>query len=177
MRRVSISGPPAAGKSTLWADLRGALDPSTLFIPDLPRQALERLDPALGAAQDPLFQHYVGYRQLVEEQQAAPLLVCDKSILDAVAYWDVLHGGERPGWAGEARSDRYQLVLICDHLGIEPNLETVQGLHAGFRDELAKRITGIAAESPARVVRLSGDREERLSRALLEIDAGKRDSA
>ncbi len=64
-----------------------------MVLPDLPREALETLNPSLNAWDDPAFQHYVGYRQLLEEQtEAASLIVYDKSLLDAVAYWDVLSG-------------------------------------------------------------------------------------
>jgi nicotinamide riboside kinase len=169
MSRISISGPPAAGKSTLWSDLRQAIGPAAAYVPDLPRLALETLDPRLSAWRDPLFQHYVGYRQLFEEAREADLMICDKSLIDAVAYWDVLFGGERPSWASEASRKRYALVLICEHHGIDADIETVQGVHADFRDQLAEKIGEVASHSPTRLVRLVGDPHQRLRQALAEI--------
>ena len=74
------------------------------------------LNPSLNAWDDPAFQHYVGYLQsCFKSTQAASLIVYDKSLLDAVAYWDVLFGDGRPKWASELSVERYDVVFLSDH--------------------------------------------------------------
>lgn len=168
---VSISGPPGAGKSTLWHALQAELDARFQFIPDLPRAALETLDPALEAWNDRDFQHYVGYAQALAETGTPQDLVtiADKSLLDAVAYWDVLFGDGPPRWVSALRPNRYAIVFLCDHHGVMPDRQGVQGLHLDARDRLAERIEARATTAAPSVVRLSGRHGERLQRALAEL--------
>jgi len=141
------------------------------LVPDLPREALQWLDPALEPWNDLAFQHYVGYAQLLAEERSKgeTITLCDKSIIDALAYWNILFGTEAPRWARATEAARYALVLRCDHAGVAADRDSLQGLHLGLRDPLAKRIDEIARDAGVRVVTLSGTRAERLTLALTEI--------
>jgi nicotinamide riboside kinase len=172
VRLVSVSGPPGAGKTTLCAQLMEVLGADATLIPDLPREALERLDPTLESWNDPAFQHYVGYAQLLAEERDGHerIRLCDKSLVDAIAYCDVLFDGRRPRWTRPVFPARYALVLLCDHADVVPDPQSLQGLHLALRDPLAQRIAEIAQDAAPRVVGVSGTRSTRLALALSEID-------
>ncbi len=172
MKVVSVSGPPSAGKTTLCTQLAGVLRADALFVPDIPRAALERLDPALESWNDPEFQHYVGYAQLLAERREGRelLRVCDKSLIDALAYWDVLFDGPPPNWARGISSTHYDLVLLCDHTEVVPDQGSLGSVHYDLREPLAHRIDELARDAAHRVVMLSGSRSQRLARAVSEID-------
>jgi nicotinamide riboside kinase len=169
---ISISGAPGAGKTTLCEQL-GRVRSDATVVADVPLHALERLDAHLTAWNDVSFQHYVGYAQLLAESSArrAALRLCDKSLVDAVGYWDVLFGGERPHWATELARRRYALVILCDFRDIAPSdLRPVQRLHLEVRETLARRIEAVAQETGVEVLRVSGTRESRLDAALAAIE-------
>jgi nicotinamide riboside kinase len=172
-RVISISGAPGSGKSTLFAQLEDVLGAAATFMPDLPLTSFQALDPTLEAWADPDFQHYVGFSQLMREAGAGngETLVFDKSLLDAVAYWDVLFGASKPRWTASLGEGRYELVLLCDYHGIEPRPEPIHRVHLSLRERLAKRTAELAELSARRVVRLSGARDERLDLALTELGA------
>lgn len=171
MPLVSISGAPIAGKTTLWRGLRARLGNGADFVSDIPRLALETLGPARAQADLVAFQHYVGFAQLIAEQSdAMTVRVFDKSLLDALAYWDVLvRGASRPAWAPSDAESRYALAIICER---EPGMRAdgaVQELHEHLGDSLAARIREHAAEHAARVVTVIGDPKTRLETALAAI--------
>ena len=165
---VSISGPPLSGKTTLYNDLRHALrdyDPQPIFIPDRVRASIELIGVGLAEADRPAFQHYVGFSQASAELEVSDenLVIFDKSLLDAVAYWDVLVGGQRPQWASILQSDRYDLVVVCDHRGIAEQGGDIDLMHVDLREQLADRISTLANKMSSCIMPVSGNRSERFS--------------
>jgi nicotinamide riboside kinase len=169
---VSISGPPQSGKTTLYDALRTyftstELYPRPRFSSDVVRQSIARLGVDLAEADRLAFQHYVGFRHLVTEAEfdAVDLTILDKSLIDAVSYWDVLVGGRRPVWASLLTPERYGLVVLCSHEGIQTRGGDIDVMHADLRDSLASQIAVVAREASHCVVRVTGDRDERLAAA------------
>ncbi len=169
---ISISGPPFSGKSTLWAALQHKLTGRFHFVPDLPRQALETLDPGMSAWSVPEFQGYVGFAQLLAEQAVPPnrVAVCDKSLIDALAYARVLFAQQEPSWSGALAPGRYALALVCDYRDVDAAPDGLHSVHIDLREQIETEVLALADISAARVLRLSGSPTARLARAVAEIE-------
>jgi predicted ATPase len=173
---VSISGAPLAGKTTLHAQMSeyfAATREAFRFVADIPRQAISRIGVELAERDRAAFQHYVGIAQLVAEgeSQSPGTSIFDKSLLDAVAYWDVFLGGRRPDWCNKLARDRYELILVCDHTEILPHGDTIDLMHADARDDLGRRILTVATDLGLPIVRVSGKQRERLSTAIRAVES------
>lgn len=169
---VGISGPPASGKTTLWTDLADRFAEQLEFLPDAPRKLL--VDGRLAAASrgDRAFQEMVGESQIASEDRAGGRIgrVCDKSLVDAVAYWDVLVKGTPPTWAAGLTPIRYAISFVCDYRDIETTDDPLQQVHFEHRVELAARIEALATSASARVVHLSGPPDRRSAEAHRQIE-------
>lgn len=169
---ITISGPPFSGKTTLWRDLKGTFGDQIEFIEDLPRRALEALDPILSAWSAPEFQDYVGFAQLLAEQSAPAgrKLVSDKSLIDALAYSRVLFSEPSPPWAAALTPGRYRLALVCDYRDIDTAPDRLQQVHFDRREQIEHEVLALAGSYASRVVRLSGSPAMRLGAARREIE-------
>jgi nicotinamide riboside kinase len=159
-RLISISGPPISGKTTLINRLKKELPVVVDVVPDLPRLAIECIGSELTQRDQKAFQHYIGFAQLLAEEAELSddtIRILDKSLLDAVAYWDVLIGESRPVWASALQAQRYAFVFICDHKDIIPHGDDVQQLHKAYRDTLGDQIFQVAHEVTNQVKIISGD--------------------
>lgn len=167
---VSISGPPMSGKTTLYQALRLAPSVSEWFgvqAPDIVRKAIETLGIDLAETDRRAFQHFVGFSQLVAEEKAFTEGggIFDKSLLDAIAYWDVLIKDDRPAWASELTINRYDLVILCSYQEIPARGSSVDLMHAGHREQLSNAIKELASEYARDVVVVSGTPAQRLQKA------------
>lgn len=172
---VSISGAPWSGKSTLWTGLASILGarPHTHFILDRPRRALALLGNDLAQSNLRGFQDYIGIGQLVAEEDArssATLVICDKSMIDAVAYWRTLIGAPPPSWASKLTHDRYDLTVLCPHDEISTEPEGLARIHAPLRQQLAETVRDIATSSSQVLLEVSGQRDERVAMVIDEIE-------
>ena len=148
---ITISGPPFSGKTTIWRALQGALGEQALFAEDLPRLALEALDPAFSAWSAPEFQDYVGFAQLLAEQSAPAgrEMVCDKSLIDALAYSRVLFDVRSPSWSAALTPGRYRLALVCDYRDIDMAPDRLQQVHFDRREQIEQQVLELAAATQA----------------------------
>lgn len=170
MRRkpsFSISGPPCSGKTTLAADLVQRFGERAAFVEDIPRTALELLLHQGIQLNQAEFQHYVGIAQLVAEEALAgrsfPSVVSllDKSVVDAIAYWDVLVGGDRPEWCNVLSRERYTAVFICEHGDVLAAPEGLAMVHYSLRARLAQSMLEVAHGASLQVIRVAGDPSRR----------------
>jgi HTH-type transcriptional repressor of NAD biosynthesis genes len=112
VRRVSVIGPKATGKSTLAAELARAA--GTICAPEFARTYLE----ARGGELAPSDVDVIGRGQIAIEdalaRDAARALICDTDPLFTVA-WSEATFGDAPGWLREAARGRaYDLTILCD---------------------------------------------------------------
>lgn len=174
LNMITISGPPLSGKTTLWRILRERLSGQFEFVPDLPRLALETLDPNLKAWNMPEFQHYVGFAQLLREETEPKGCerIYDKSLIDALAYWRALFGSgsDSPPWSTAILPCRYRLAFVCDHTDIDVDAQGLHTVHLGERDSIAKEVLRTVSVSADRTVHLSGPSSGRLELAMAELD-------
>jgi nicotinamide riboside kinase len=169
---ITISGPPFSGKTTLWHALRERLAGRFEFVPDLPRLALEALDPDLRAWSTPEFQHYVGFTQLLREHAEPKGCegVYDKSLIDALAYWRALFGSGTPPWSAAMGPGRYRLAFVCDYTDIDLVARGLHTVHLAERESIEREVLRAASESADRTVRLSGSPSARIELAMAELD-------
>ena len=176
-RLVSISGPPFSGKTTLIKKLQDILPTSVKIVQDLPRAAIEQLGSDLPQADLVAFQHYVGFAQILAENDVAQdsaIGILDKSLIDAIAYWDVLVAKPRPIWASVLQPERYAMVFICDHKEISAQGDWVQSLHRQQRNALGERILHIAEEYCSEKIKIiSGSVSERVNTTIAELNFHK----
>ncbi|HEU0240251.1 MAG TPA: AAA family ATPase [Micromonosporaceae bacterium] len=169
---VSISGPPRSGKTTLHKILRQSyqFDAPVTFVPDLVRQAIDNIGVDFAETDRQAFQDYVGFAQYVAELRmpTGRTGILDKSLIDAVAYWDVLVGGKRPVWASLVHR-RYDLVLLCGHEEVPVRGSAVDLMHSALRDRLAKAVAAVAQEADSKLVWISGSLAERVATAVGHI--------
>jgi predicted ATPase len=173
---VSISGPPLAGKTTLFNAVREHCSRrrrDITFVGDLVRQTIESLGVGLVESDRAAFQHYVGFRQLAVEAEldSTKLVILDKSLVDAIAYWDVLVGGNRPIWSAQLERDRYGIVVLCDHAEIGETGNEIDLMHASLRDRLAHQIITVSGGVSTKVISVAGSRSQRLDTVLAAIDS------
>src|SRR5262245_22470485 len=135
---VSISGPPMSGKTTLHNALAHRCPPNlpTTFSPDLVRESINDLGVKFVEQDRRAFQEYVGFAQYLAERRMpmGQVGILDKSLIDAVAYWDVFVGGKRPIWASKVQG-AYDLVFLCAHREIQVRGSAVDVMHAAYRDQ------------------------------------------
>lgn len=167
---VSVSGPPCSGKTTLVEAVMRRLEPRIVSLPDLPRRALEDLaSQAVRLEWKPEeFQHYVGFSQVLAEAAlpSVSFRLLDKSLVDAVAYWDVLVGGRRPGWSRALTKKTYDAIIVCDYRDVEAPPKGIAQTHYHLRSRLAAAIEEVAVESCENVMVLSGSRTTRVAKAV-----------
>ncbi len=161
---ISISGSPLSGKTTLIEKLKKNLLIPIDIVSDLPRLAIDRIGLELTQFDQKAFQHYIGFAQLLAEETNVPsntIRILDKSLIDAVAYWDVLIREPRPIWASALHAQRYAFVFICDHKDVISHGDNMQQLHKMHRDTLNEAILRVACEMTDNVKIISGDIDTR----------------
>jgi NadR type nicotinamide-nucleotide adenylyltransferase len=164
MRRISLTGPESAGKSTLAAQL--AAHYGTVFVPEYARQYLE----ANGASYTLADLEAIAHGQLAAEdaaaRQASQLLFCDTDLL-VLKIWAENAFGTCPAWILQVlASPRYTLTLLLapdlpwtpDPLREHPDPAQRWQFYALYRAELVARgwpfveISGLAAGRLAQAV-------------------------
>lgn len=174
MVTVAVSGALVSGKTTLVRAIASGNGRMWKIIPDLPRAALN----VIGwdtLQYDPIaFQHYIGLRQIMEEAAIAKsdsCTICDKSLVDAIAYWDVLVGTARPHWASVLNSMRYAAIFICDPNDISRDkADEYQQRHWDFRSRIHEAILSVCADFHLDYALCSGTVEERSRSAMDTIN-------
>lgn len=169
MRRISLTGPESAGKSTLAAQL--AAHYGTLFVPEYARQYLE----ANGASYALPDLEAIAHGQLAAEDaaaaQASQLLFCDTDLL-VLKIWAENAFGTCPNWIlKELATPRYALTLLLapdlpwapDPLREHPDPAQRWHFYGLYRQELLTRGWPFA--------KISGPPAERLAQAVAAIDA------
>lgn len=168
MRRISLTGPESAGKSTLAAQL--AAHYGTTFVPEYARQYLEEN----GASYTLTDLEAIAHGQLAAEDaaasQASGLLFCDTDLL-VVKIWAENAFGTCPAWVlAELAKPRYALTLLLapdlpwtpDPLREHPDPAQRWYFYGLYRAELVARswpfveIGGLAAERLAQAVAAVG---------------------
>jgi hypothetical protein len=170
---VSISGALLSGKTTLAEMVCRGLGQDGEGVHDIPRHALERLEKGVVENNRIGFQHYIAFSQLLAESAPSDrrFRILDKSLIDALAYWNVLVGEEPPGWATLATGDRYALVVLCDHTEIEVERgDELRLPHLAYRERLAEEIGRIVVEMGCYVLRASGSPQQRMARVRQALD-------
>lgn len=169
MRRISLTGPESAGKSTLAAQL--AAHYGTTWVPEYARQYLE----ANGAAYALADLEAIAQGQLTAEDaaasRAAGLLFCDTDLL-VVKVWAENAFGTCPAWVLAALArPRYALTLLLapdlpwapDPLREHPDPAQRWHFYALYRAELVARGWPFAE--------ISGPADDRLTQAVAAIEA------
>jgi NadR type nicotinamide-nucleotide adenylyltransferase len=169
MRRISLTGPESAGKSTLAAQL--AAHYGTLFVPEYARQYLA----AHGASYALPDLEAIARGQLAAEDavasQAADLLFCDTDLL-VLKIWAENAFGTCPAWIlAELARPRYALTLLLapdlpwapDPLREHPDPAQRWHFYELYRQELTQRGWPF--------VEINGPPAQRLAQALAAVDA------
>jgi NadR type nicotinamide-nucleotide adenylyltransferase len=169
MRRISLTGPESAGKSTLATQL--AAHYGTVFVPEYARQYLEEN----GASYTLADLEAIAHGQLAAEDagasQAASLLFCDTDLL-VLKIWAENAFGTCPAWIlAELALPRYALTLLLapdlpwtpDPLREHPDPAQRWHFYELYRQELTHRGWPF--------VEISGPPAERLAQAVAAIDA------
>jgi predicted ATPase len=119
------------------------------------------------------FQHWVGIAQRLAEVEAAAgegdFTLLDKSLVDAVAYWNVYVGGAAPTWAPEV--GRYSLVVVCEPGDISRAADQLQEAHWNVRAAVHAHCVAVGSEGGLRVVVAQGSVQERSTMVLKEISS------
>jgi len=173
MRRISLTGPESAGKSTLAAQL--AAHYGTSFVPEYARHYLEEN----GASYTLADLEAIAHGQLAAEDaaagQASQLLFCDTDLL-VLKIWAENAFGTCPAWVLHAlASPRYALTLLLapdlpwapDPLREHPDPAQRWHFYELYRAEL------VARRWP--FVEISGPAAARLAQAVAAVEglAGK----
>jgi NadR type nicotinamide-nucleotide adenylyltransferase len=169
MRRISLTGPESAGKSTLATQL--AAHYGTTFVPEYARQYLE----ANGASYTLPDLEAIARGQLAAEDaaasQASQLLFCDTDLL-VLKIWSENAFGTCPAWIlEELARPRYALTLLLapdlpwapDPLREHPDPAQRWHFYELYRQELVKRGWPFVA--------ISGTPTARLTQALAAVAA------
>jgi len=169
MRRISLTGPESAGKSTLAAQL--AAHYGTTFVPEYARQYLEEN----GASYTLPDLDAIAHGQLTAEDaaaaQASGLLFCDTDLL-VLKIWAENAFGTCPAWIlAELARPRYTLTLLLapdlpwapDPLREHPDPAQRWHFYELYRAELVAR--------GWLFVEISGPPAARLAQALAAVDA------
>lgn len=170
---ISVSGAPCSGKTTLWHALSAHYDFIALA-EDLPRRAHRHIGSEMITADERAFQNFIGFQQFLTEEEMSsnqPITLLDKSLIDALSYWDVLVGGERPTWAKQAEG-RYAICFVTNPSDVdESQVDDIQIRHWHIRAELDRAIHRWANKLSVNVVPLSGPLESRIKSAMVAIEA------
>jgi NadR type nicotinamide-nucleotide adenylyltransferase len=169
MRRISLTGPESAGKSTLAAQL--AAHYGTVFVPEYARQYLEENGPSYTLADLEAIAHGQLAAEDAGASQAASLLFCDTDLL-VLKIWAENAFATCPAWIlTELARPRYTLTLLLapdlpwapDPLREHPDPAQRWHFYALYRQELVQRGWPF--------VEISGPPAERLAQAIAAIDA------
>ena len=169
MRRISLTGPESAGKSTLAAQL--AAHYGTAWVPEYARQYLE----ANGAAYALADLEAIAQGQLAAEDaaasRAAGLLFCDTDLLVVKVWAENAFGTCPAGVLAALAEPRYALTLLLapdlpwapDPLREHPDPAQRWHFYALYRQELVARGWPFAE--------ISGPADDRLTQAVAAIEA------
>ena len=168
MRRISLTGPESAGKSTLAAQL--AAHYGTVYVPEYARQYLEANGPSYTLPD----LEAIAHGQLAAEDAAATpaagLLFCDTDLL-VLKIWAENAFGTCPAWIlAELALPRYALTLLLapdlpwtpDPLREHPDPAQRWHFYALYRAELVARGWPF--------VEISGPPAGRLAQAVAAVD-------
>lgn len=166
VRRVCLFGPESTGKTTLAAQLADHFD--TLYVTEYARPLLE---PKRGVCDFDDIERIARGQMAAEDalaRQANRILFCDTDLLTTTIWSDVLFG-KCPSWIGqEACKRRYDLTLLLD-IDV-PWVDDEQRYLGEEREAFMERCVATLEASGRPYLRVSGDYEERFSRACAAVD-------
>lgn len=169
MRRISLTGPESAGKSTLAAQL--AAHYGTTFVPEYARHYLEENGASYALADLEAIAHGQLAAEAAAARQASGLLFCDTDLL-VLKIWAENAFGNCPAWIlAELARPRYALTLLLapdlpwtpDPLREHPDPAQRWHFYKLYRQELVARGWPF--------VEISGPPAERLAQAVAAIEA------
>jgi len=169
LKKISLTGPESAGKSTLAAQL--AAHYVTAFVPEFAREYLEKNGPAYALPD----LETIARGQLATEDaavaQATRLLFCDTDLL-VIKIWAENAFGTCPAWVlAELAKPRYALTLLLapdlpwapDPLREHPDPAQRWHFYTFYREELRRRGWPF--------VEVSGPSAQRLAQAVAAVNA------
>jgi len=198
-RRVVVVGAESTGTTTLSLDLhaaltrRGGVWAQTGWVPEVGRRWTEDMLTASAAARsrsgepppgmadllwlEEDFEAIAGEQREIEDAAAAaggPVLVCDTDAF-ATEVWFTRYLGGRSAAVERvaARPPLASLYLLTSHVDVpfeQDGIRDGEHLRAWMTAEFRERLVERAAQTGARAVELTGPRDERLGRAVQEVD-------
>lgn len=156
MKKILITGTFESGKTTLASLFRDV--PGVVIVEEVARDILS-VNPNL--ATDPIFHEINFAEQLRREKNAeasgAYVILCERGILDIIAYANVFKHPIDPQWT-QALQDRYDMMFILNKDDVPFDSTPEENT---FRNAIDREIRRISSRLEIPVIEVKGTLEER----------------